>query len=425
MRPFGEYILTAEIGEGGMGKVFRAWKFSHEGFKKIIAIKILKSQKDLRFFINEAKISARFEHENVVKTIDFGRVGDEFFLAMEYIRGVNLREFMEVVKEVQIDIFLFIAEKILSAVEYIHRFEGKFLVHRDINPRNILISWTGGVKLTDFGITLPTRSEIDPFGKVGYTPPEILTGGRWSQLGDIWCVGVLFWEMLTSQRLFSGESREEVKKKILNSEIQPPSEINPLVPPELDKIVLKSLAKVPNLRYADIGEITESIKEFSRNKGIKPIFQDDFSAFIKDVFHKRIKEEEQKILSEERELAKLNIEKTGKAGGISLNTTGGISLNTKEKRRSKRKKDKPSLLSLSIRGIQSFALALGFLIGFTMGIVKSVLDIRDAQESFSKGMMLFREKNFREAKENFEKSLKITGIQEISDIITKIEMIKQ
>jgi Serine/threonine protein kinase len=176
MRVFGDYIITKEIGEGGMGRVYRAWKISDAGFRKLVAIKTLKSTHNTDLFINEAKISARFDDENIVKTINFGKISGEFFIEMEYIRGINLKELMETVGEIPLDVFFYIAEKLLTAVSYIHRFEGRGLVHRDVNPKNILISWIGGVKLSDFGITLPQNSEIDPFGKISYVPPEVILG---------------------------------------------------------------------------------------------------------------------------------------------------------------------------------------------------------------------------------------------------------
>ncbi len=303
MKVFGQYIITKEIGEGGMGKVWRAWKISSAGFKKLVAIKTLKSPEYIQLFINEAKISANFEHENVLKTLDFGEISETFFIAMEYIRGANLKEVMDKVNEFPLDIFLFIAERVLSAVEYIHNFGGMNLVHRDINPKNILISWVGNVKLSDFGITLPQNGKIDPFGKLSYVPPEVLTGSGWSQQGDIWSVGVMMWEMLTSQKLFYGKKPKDVREKILKKEIPPPSSINPIVPEEIDKVVLKALSRTPATRYISAEEMINDLKDAVENSGIPKIYPKEFAKFINSFFREQIKKETSEINREEKKVS--------------------------------------------------------------------------------------------------------------------------
>jgi serine/threonine protein kinase len=366
MRVFGDYIITKEIGEGGMGRVYRAWKISDAGFRKLVAIKTLKSTHNTDLFINEAKISARFDDENIVKTTNFGKISGEFFIEMEYIRGINLKELMETVGEIPLDVFFYIAEKLLTAVSYIHRFEGRGLVHRDVNPKNILISWIGGVKLSDFGITLPQNSEIDPFGKISYVPPEVILGRGWTQRGDIWSIGVVFWEMLTGQKLFPKDKPEKLKEKILKGKIPPPSSINPAVPEPLDDIVLRALSRNEFSRFPSADRMLDEMKKIAVDLNVHQLYQKDFSNFVCSFFSKRIDEENREIEDEEKRIISFVSENQNFGRGLNEDDSflnGGDSLqfqkvsdiieNTKEKLSSnessirKRRKEKNESGSLS------------------------------------------------------------------------------
>ncbi len=477
MRVFGDYIITKEIGEGGMGKVFRAWKISDAGFRKLVAIKTLKSPHNTELFINEAKISARFDDENIVKTTNFGKISGEFFIEMEYIRGINLKELMETVGEIPLDVFFYIAEKLLTAVSYIHRFEGRSLVHRDINPKNILISWIGGVKLSDFGITLPQNSEIDPFGKISYVPPEVILGRGWTQQGDIWSIGVVFWEMLTGQKLFKKEKPEKLKEKILKGKIPPPSSINPAVPEPLDHIVLRALSRNEFSRFSSADKMLDDMKKISVDLNIHQLYQKDFSNFIFSFFSKRVEEENHEIEDEEKRVISFVSENQNLGRG--LNTDYNLQFqkvsdmieNTKEKlisneslvnnnSRKKEIKNEGSSSSHKIsssniglvndeenprsyaedknirrrakkygrinsggvfrRKIYEFSIAIGLILGFLFGVAKSISDIKSASDYFRKGIKLIEQKNFDGGRELIERALIISGF-EGTDFIQEIQ----
>ncbi len=443
----GQYIITKKIGEGGMGKVFRAWRFSDAGFKKLFALKILKSEKYMKLFINEAKISARFENENIVKTLDFGNLPEQSkpFIVMEYIKGVNLREFIDRVGELPIEVFLFIAERILDAVSYIHRFEGRKLVHRDINMRNILVSWDGSIKLSDFGITLPQNSEIDPFGKLGYTPPEVIKGKGWSQFGDIWSVGATLWELITGEKIFQGRNKDELKNKVIKGEITPPSLINPIVPDWIEKMIMKSLSTLPELRYFSADDMLEEIRKKSREAGIKPIYRGEFSYFIESYFKDKIKDEEYEIAQEEIMVSNFLIRERKRYEGGSveenskkqksdeinyyLATYSKNKDKDKEKKytedikttgRDEKRKNKERRRNNNNRNIRAMVIVFSVLAGFTLGILKAVSDMKKAEKLFRQGVALMKEKNFKSAKELLEKSKNISGLEEINMIIEKI-----
>ncbi|GBD03609.1 Serine/threonine-protein kinase PrkC [bacterium HR19] len=431
MKKFGQYIITKEIGEGGMGKVYRAWKVSEAGFKKLVAIKILKSSKHTELFINEAKISAKFDHENIVKTNNFGKIENSFFIEMEYVKGINLMEFLKKANEIPLDIFLFISEKILTATEYIHNFEGRRLIHRDINQKNILISWTGGVKLSDFGITLPQNDKIDPFGKLSYVPPEVISGNRWTQQGDIWSIGVVMWEMLTSQRLFSSPNPEEVKTKIIKGSIPPPSSINPIVTEHIDEVVMKALSRNPFMRYNSAEEMLNALKIACEKSSIPQIYQKDFAEFIQSCFSEKIREEEAEIAEEERKIPDLLIE--NQSGKISNEITEKITptLNKTQKsnktseKSAKKEKTKKHVKRKIKTNIKELSLFFGIFLGFSTGILKSIYEIKKAQEFLKNGTKLISQNNISAGKELIKKSFEISGVKEIEFILRGLENVEQ
>lgn len=463
VREFGQYLVTKLIGEGGMGKVWRAWKVSEGDFKKIVAIKTSKSSKNTDLFMNEAKISARFEHENIVKTFDFGKIGDEFFLVMEYVRGVDLRKFISVVEDISTEVFLYIMDRILSALSYIHDFEGRLLVHRDINAKNILVSWNGNVKLSDFGITLPQNGDFDPFGKLGYVPPEVMLGKGWSQAGDIWCVGVLMWEMLTSRKLFSGRSKHEIRNKVLSSNIPPPSYLNDSVSPEIDKVVMKALSRLPEARYSSPRELQAELRGVALRLGIRNLYQEDFSALMSSLFSEDIKEEEKEI-AEEEAMISFHVSQRSRTAKGSEGTELKVSSSMYPSRSGgdrRSSSDEHSDLKSRVSGAYARAvtehrgisghraavggenvritqksairkaiggklivlsLVFGLSFGLSGGMVAGSLEMKRAVELFRKGLIFLKENNLHQAKEFFESSARISDITElklIADTISK------
>lgn len=458
VREFGQYIVTKLIGEGGMGRVWRAWKIADGDFKKIVAIKTSKSPRNLELFMNEAKISARFEHENIVRTFDFGRTKDEFFIVMEYVRGLNLREFLSTVKTMPLDIFFYVMDKVLSAVAYIHDFDGRQLVHRDLNARNILVSWNGNIKVSDFGITLPQYGDLDPFGKLGYVPPEVILGKGWTQSGDIWCLGVLMWEMLTSRKLFSGRNKNEIGKRVLSSPINPPSLLNKEIHEDIDRIVLKALSRLPESRYASVKELQADLRKVSSTLGVKTVYQEDFLSYILEHFIERIRDEEKELAEEETRISlylseKSRISNANKVNGKEVISDedersvifrkqddkekkifrsdiagGDISRSTKwkaesskyfletrhlhlrERSVSKKRKNKVET-KRRIFLISSFV--FGFILGLGGGLIKGSYDVRVAETLFKRGVIFAKENNFQQAKKMFEASANISELSEI------------
>lgn len=310
MEKFGEYILTEKVGEGGMGAVFRAWKMGKGGFKKLIAVKRIRSEligerEVFNMFIEEAHLTSRLDHDNIVKVFDFGEEKGENFLVMEYIKGVNLKEFIErtggVVHKLDIPIALSIVQRVLEALDYalsVKDSSGRELkiVHRDVNPKNVLLTSQGGVKLTDFGIAKVARKKGGKlWGKPGYIPPEAITDGIWNERSDIYGVGLVLYELLTGEKAFKDN------KKVLRGEVAPPSALNRYIPSSLDELVMRAISRFPEHRFQTPKGFLDAIDKLSDEFGYKRT--ESIRALLWETFGSRFQEEERKIAIEEAKIA--------------------------------------------------------------------------------------------------------------------------
>ena len=268
-RPYGEYQLLERIGQGGMAEVFRARRGGAAGFEKIVVIKrilphLAEQDRFVRMFVNEAKIAAQIQHQNVVQVFDLGQhEGGELFIAMEHVSGEDLRKLLASAEEhrwyLPVWFSLHVVREVLTALAHAHELtdaSGRKLqiVHRDVTPANIFISYQGEVKLADFGIAKAIGENPDTEagqvkGNVSYMSPEALLGDPLDARADVFSAGVVLWEALAQQRLFNGRSNFEIARVICDSERPPPSRLNPEVPPELDAIVLKALEIDPPRRF--------------------------------------------------------------------------------------------------------------------------------------------------------------------------------
>ena len=317
IEPYGSYYLTKKIATGGMAELFRARrKVGLEGFEKILAIKRilphLSNNRDfVAMFADEAKIAAQLTHQNIVQIFDFGRLDETSFIAMEFVLGSNLRGIME--KTAQLDTRLSINDCILIitkaavGLDYAHRKRNiqdqpLNIIHRDISPQNILVSYEGEVKLTDFGIAKAalTTSITKPGvlkGKVSYMSPEQARGEEIDKRSDIFSLGDILYELLTYRKLFEGESELQVLERLKDPHIAPPSRLNPDIPMELDRIVLKALATRPEDRYQSAEEMFTQCEAFLASRGYLASTY-GFRNFLRIIFRDEIKREEREIREE-------------------------------------------------------------------------------------------------------------------------------
>lgn len=311
--PFGKYLLLERIAVGGMAEVFLSKSFGIEGFEKVIAIKrILPTMAEdddfIEMFIDEAKIAGQLSHANIVPIYELGKIGDSHYIAMEYVWGKDLLQIMNrfrrMRKRMPPGMVAFIASKMCEALEYAHtkrdrRGQHLNLIHRDISPQNILVSYDGAVKLIDFGIakaasrTTKTQAGVLK-GKFGYMSPEQVRGLPIDLRSDIFAVGTCMYEMLTADRLFVGESDFSTLEKVRHAAVAPPSEMVPDVPPEFDAIVMKALAREPADRWQTAGEMQEALQEFIATQR-PPFTTSKMAAWMRSAFTKEQEEEKARL----------------------------------------------------------------------------------------------------------------------------------
>ena len=276
---FGQYEIIEKIASGGMAELYKARRTGVEGFQKIVAIKkilphLADDEEFVTMFADEAKLAAQLNHPNIIHIYDLGKIqAGGYFIAMEHVDGRDLRSIEQSghAHSVQLPVPLavYIASKVASALDYAHRrrdAEGHELniVHRDVSPQNILISYEGDIKLCDFGIakaaSKASKTQSGALkGKIQYMSPEQAWGKPIDRRSDLFSLGVVLHELLTGERLFRGDTDITVLEKVRSAEVIPPSRMNPEVPTNLDAVVLKALAKDPDERYANASDLLRDL----------------------------------------------------------------------------------------------------------------------------------------------------------------------
>jgi serine/threonine protein kinase len=279
--PFGDYLLTKPLGSGGMAELYCARRPGAAGFERTVVIKrihaaLIEDAQFVQMFINEAKIASRLVHPNIIQVYELGEVGGELFIAMEYVAGKDLtRLFRALYKKQQHTrlpplVAAFIAREVFRGLLYAHTHRNELgeptpIVHRDISPPNIMVSYEGQVKLVDFGIAKAlnsigelTRAGVFK-GKLSYMAPELFNGGSAGPQTDIFSAGVVLHELLAGKRLFRGQTENETITKINSMPIPVPSQIVSTCPVELDAIVLKTLERDPAQRYESASTIVRQL----------------------------------------------------------------------------------------------------------------------------------------------------------------------
>ncbi len=279
-KPFGRYVLLNKLAVGGMAEIYKAKTYGVDGFEKVLAVKrILPHCSADREFINmlvdEAKLTVLLSHANIVQVYDLGKVGDDYFISMEYIFGTNLREFMNRFQEkksrIPDEMTVYIISEMCKGLDYAHRktdTQGKPLniVHRDISPQNLLISYEGEVKIVDFGIAKAAMNVSHTMagilkGKVAYMSPEQALGKPIDHRTDIFSAGLVLYEMLTGEKLFTGETQFEVLNQIRTTRVNTLM-LPDTIPGPLKAIIAKSLAYNPKDRYQSAGDFQLDLTKF-------------------------------------------------------------------------------------------------------------------------------------------------------------------
>ncbi len=274
-RQFGRYLLVEKLAQGGMAEIYRAQAQGFGGFQKPVIVKTIlpclsADERFVKQFVNEAKLSSMLSHSNIVQVFDFGRIGADYFIVMEYVDGTDLRSVVRGCRAknvwMPVDLALHVAMRVLKGLGAVHgrrdaALQPLGLVHRDVSPQNVLVSRVGEVKLTDFGIARARgeRAGGEVQGNYGYMPPEQATGEPLDARADLYALGMVLYELVTLQNPFADRDLQEVLRRIRESKVAPPSRINPAVPAGLDAILLKALEKEPESRFATAEEFGEAL----------------------------------------------------------------------------------------------------------------------------------------------------------------------
>lgn len=312
---FGKYILLEKLAAGGMAEVYLAKSLGANGVSKFLAIKRILPQfsendEFIEMFKEEAKIAVNLNHGNVVSIFDFGVERSQFFLVMEYVEGRNLRQIINEIKKnsykFSIEQVVYMIKEVAAGLDHAHRcIDGSTgrplnITHRDMSPQNIMVSFEGEVKIIDFGIAkAETQLEATKAGtlkgKFGYMSPEQADGLPIDLRTDIFSLGIVLWEILANDRLFTASSEAAILRKIRDCQVPSVRKVNPAIPPELERIVNKALTKDKGLRYQTAAAMHRDLNRFL-NTQYPEFTPNDFSVFIKNTFAASFQEQKRKLV---------------------------------------------------------------------------------------------------------------------------------
>ncbi|HZS38569.1 MAG TPA: protein kinase [Polyangia bacterium] len=282
---FGRYRLLEQLGAGGMAVVHRAIVDGPEGFQRTVVVKrilpeLSKNPKFVKMFLAEARLCALLHHPTIVQVNDLGEVDGDYFLAMEFVDGVDLssllRHAFDLRRPMPPGVACYIAAEIASALAYAHALTDDAgrplaIVHRDVSPSNIRVTPLGGLKLLDFGIARAAGHLRDERtltgtlkGKISYMSPEQADGQPVDRRTDVFALGIVLYECLTLERLFRGEDDFETLRLVREAKVWPPSSVRPDLDADVDAVVARMLARTPEARYQSCDEVAQALEPIVR-----------------------------------------------------------------------------------------------------------------------------------------------------------------
>ncbi|HEY6172820.1 MAG TPA: serine/threonine-protein kinase, partial [Kofleriaceae bacterium] len=284
----GSYEILRKLTRGGMAEIFLARTSGPSGFEKLVVLKKILTKfagkpRYVQLFLDEARLAASLDHPNIAQVYDLGMVDGSYFFAMEYLHGQDVRSILHrawrIGARFPIEHAVQIARNVASALHFAHdkrRGDGTLLglVHRDVSPSNIIVTYDGATKLLDFGVAKTAASTVRTRtgalkGKIAYMSPEQARGAPVDRRSDIFSLGIVLWEMVTTQRLYRAENDLATLQMIINQAPRAPSQVCPDCPPELERIVLKALAPGATQRYATAEQLVIELDEFAREHKLK------------------------------------------------------------------------------------------------------------------------------------------------------------
>ncbi len=306
-RSVGQYYIMEKIAQGGMAEIFKGLAYDVHGIsERAVCIKKILSHlaadKDfIGSIIDEAKLAVKLVHGNIAQTYDLGKVGDDYYMVMEYVDGATLSQINKRCIAngtlIPIPILAYFISEVAQGLDYMHRRtdeDGRALhiVHRDISPQNIMVSYSGTVKIIDFGIAkaafkaAPTDSGMLK-GKFAYMSPEQAYGDTVDHRSDIYSLGIMLHEFLTGKRLFKASDNRETIRNVRRAHVDAPSSINLKIPEELDRITMKALSKDRRRRYPFASELRDDLIKFL-HKNYPDFKPSDAAAFVQELFRQEM-----------------------------------------------------------------------------------------------------------------------------------------
>ncbi len=311
LETYGRYQLLKKLATGGMAQIYLARQVGPEGFEKLLVVKrilphLAENEDFITMFLDEARIAARLNHPNIVQIFDLGAQDDSFFIAMEFIHGEDVRRVWKHSeregKPIPLALICRIIIDACAGLDYAHKKVDQSgrplgIVHRDISPQNILVSFEGGVKVVDFGIAKAadqatvTKSGVLK-GKYSYMSPEQASGQHIDSRTDIFALGVVLYELLTGTRLFKRATDIQTLNAVTECQIAPPSAVNTRVPKDLDAIVMRALTKSRDDRFADARQLGSALEDWLLSNKL-PSSSTALAEFMHDIYRERLAREQE------------------------------------------------------------------------------------------------------------------------------------
>ena len=296
------YEMTRKIADGGMGVVYEAHQLGAGNFRKVVAVKLIREEYSAieefqNNFIGEARLVADLIHTNIVQTYHLGQVGGQYFMVMEFVRGVNLEQFLDqhrkVNKPIPIDLAAFIVSRIARGLTYAHNKcdrEGRHLniVHRDIGPKNVMLAYEGDVKLTDFGIAKALDLMYNEEGKViagkdEYLSPEQASYAITDARADLFPLGIVLTELLLGRNIFRSADRAQSRRNILSMTIPKFATIRPEIDARLEAIIQRALTRDRDKRYQSAGDMLTDLEVYLYSDRYGPT-NEKLGVYLKELF---------------------------------------------------------------------------------------------------------------------------------------------
>jgi serine/threonine protein kinase len=299
------YAILGRIATGGMAEIFLARAMSLAGVERHVVLKRVLPERArdpvfVKMFLDEARLAAQLQHPNIAQVHDIGRLGDSYFFTMEYVHGEDLRAVLQRLAALRrlppVQHALLIAAGAAAALHHAHERAGPDrrplgIVHRDVSPSNVMVSFEGAVKLVDFGVAKASQRSTETRtgmvkGKIAYLSPEQCKGGAIDRRSDIFSLGVVLYELLTCTRLFKRETDFATMTAIVGEPAPPPSRVRPELTPEIDAVVLTALERDPERRFGSAGEMLEAIEAAAEAAG-KSMSAHALGRFLRELFGER------------------------------------------------------------------------------------------------------------------------------------------